>query len=184
MLAQAVGVTEIIVVLAYLLVVVYLGFLGWKRTKSATDYLIAGRGVHPFVMAMSYGATFISTSAIVGFGGVAGMFGMSLLWLTFLNIFVGIFIAFVFLGGPTRRMGHHLDAHTFPELLSRRFESKFLQIFSGLVIFLFIPLYAAAVLIGGCAFIASQFGISYEVALLVFSIIIAAYVVMGGLKGV
>ncbi|MHC4988568.1 MAG: sodium:solute symporter family transporter, partial [Planctomycetota bacterium] len=116
MLAQAVGVTEIIVVLAYLLVVVYLGFLGWKRTKSATDYLIAGRGVHPFVMAMSYGATFISTSAIVGFGGVAGMFGMSLLWLTFLNIFVGIFIAFVFLGGPTRRMGHHLDAHTFPEL--------------------------------------------------------------------
>ena len=55
MLAQAVGVKEIIVVLAYLLVVVYLGFLGWKRTKSATDYLIAGRGVHPFVMAMSYG---------------------------------------------------------------------------------------------------------------------------------
>jgi SSS family solute:Na+ symporter len=184
MLAQAVGVKEIIVVLVYLLVVVYLGFLGWKQTKSATDYLIAGRGVHPFVMAMSYGATFISTSAIVGFGGVAGMFGMSLLWLTFLNIFVGIFIAFVFLGGPTRRMGHHLDAHTFPELLARRFESKFLQVFSGLVIFLFIPLYAAAVLIGGCAFIASQFGISYEVALLVFSVIIAAYVVMGGLKGV
>ena len=28
----------------------------------------------------------------MGFGGVAGLFGMSLLWLTFLNIFVGIFI--------------------------------------------------------------------------------------------
>ncbi len=184
MLAQAVGPVEITVVLAYLLVVVYLGFLGWKRTKSATDYLIAGRGVHPFVMAMSYGATFISTSAIVGFGGVAGMFGMSLLWLTFFNIFVGIFIAFVCLGGPTRRMGHRLDAHTFPELLANRFDSKFIQIFAGLVIFLFIPLYAAAVLIGGCAFIASQFGITYETALLVFSVIIAAYVIMGGLKGV
>jgi SSS family solute:Na+ symporter len=99
MLAQAVGVTEIIVVLAYLLVVVYLGFLGWKRTKSATDYLIAGRGVHPFVMAMSYGATFISTSAIVGFGGVAGMFGMSLLWLTFLNKYLcGHLYCFCFSG--------------------------------------------------------------------------------------
>ena len=184
MLAQAVGAKEIIVVLAYLLVVVYLGFLGWKRTKSTTDYLIAGRGVHPFVMAMSYGATFISTSAIVGFGGVAGMFGMSLLWLTFFNIFVGIFVAFVFLGGPTRRMGHHLDAHTFPELLANRFQSKFIQIFAGLIIFLFIPMYAAAVLIGGCAFIASAFGITYETALLVFSVIIAAYVIMGGLKGV
>jgi len=184
MLAQAVGIKEIIVVIAYLLLVVYLGYLGWKRTKSATDYLVAGRGVHPFVMAMSYGATFISTSAIVGFGGVAGMFGMSLLWLTFCNIFVGIFIAFVCLGGPTRRMGHHLDSHTFPELLANRFESKFIQVFAGLVIFLFIPLYAAAVLIGGCAFIASQFGITYETALLVFSVIIAAYVIMGGLKGV
>ncbi|MEN8127008.1 MAG: sodium:solute symporter family protein [Planctomycetota bacterium] len=184
MLAQGVSVWEIIVVLAYLLVVVYLGFLGYMRTKSATDYLIAGREVHPFVMAMSYGATFISTSAIVGFGGVAGLFGMNLLWLTFFNIFVGIFIAFVFLAPRARRMGHHLDAHTFPEFLARRFESKFLQIFAGLVIFLFIPLYAAAVLIGGSKFIAVQFAIPYETALLVFSVIIAAYVVVGGLKGV
>jgi SSS family solute:Na+ symporter len=52
------------------------------------------------------------------------------------------------------------------------------------VIFLFIPLYAAAVLIGGCEFISTQFGIDYNIALLVFSVIIAAYVVMGGLKGV
>jgi SSS family solute:Na+ symporter len=184
MLAQGVGLTEIFVVLAYLLVVVYLGFLGYMRTKSAADYMIAGRRTHPFVMALSYGATFISTSAIVGFGGVAGMFGMSLLWLTFCNIFVGIFIAFVFLGGPTRRMGHHLDAHTFPELLGRRYGSQFIQVFAGLIIFLFIPLYAAAVLIGGCEFIAVKFGIEYQVALLIFSVIIAAYVIMGGLKGV
>ncbi|AQT70226.1 Proline permease [Anaerohalosphaera lusitana] len=184
LLAQAVGITEILVVLAYLMVTFYLGWLGFKRTKNAADYLIAGRDVHPFVMALSYGATFISTSAIVGFGGVAGMFGMSLLWLTFLNIFVGIFLAFVFLGGPTRRMGHRLKAHTFPELLGKRYQSKFLQIFAGVVIFLFIPLYAAAVLIGGCEFISAKFGVDYQVALLVFSVIIAGYVIVGGLKGV
>ncbi|NLF31718.1 MAG: sodium:solute symporter family protein [Planctomycetes bacterium] len=184
LLAQSLGPVEIIVVVAYFLMVGYLGWLGYTRTKTATDYLVAGRGVHPFVMALSYGATFISTSAIVGFGGVAGMFGMSLLWLTFCNIFVGIFIAFVFLGGPTRRMGHRLEAHTFPELLGRRFESKFIQVFAGLLIFIFIPLYAAAVLIGGCEFIEAKFGIGYDVSVWVFSIIIAAYVVTGGLKGV
>jgi len=188
MLAQTIGPLEIIIVIVYLLVVGYLGWLGFYRTRTATDYLVAGRKIHPFVMAMSYGATFISTSAIVGFGGVAGLFGMSLLWLTFLNIFVGIFIAFVFLGGPARQMGHRLDAHTFPELLGRRYDSKFIQIFSGLVIFLFIPLYAAAVLIGASEFIATQFFPSFEhgymTALLVFSVLIAAYVVVGGLKGV
>jgi SSS family solute:Na+ symporter len=180
----AVGPVEIIVIVVYLMVIGYLGYLGFRRTQSATDYLLAGRQTHPFVMALSYGATFISTSAIVGFGGVAGMFGLSLLWLTFLNIFVGIFISFVFLGGPTRRMGHRLDAHSFPELLGRRYASRFIQVFAGLVIFLFIPLYAAAVLIGGCEFIAEKFNINYNVALLVFSVIIAAYVVVGGLKGV
>jgi SSS family solute:Na+ symporter len=180
----AVAVHEIIIVVLYLMFIGYLGYLGFRRTRSATDYLLAGRQTHPFVMAMSYGATFISTSAIVGFGGVAGMFGMSLLWLTFLNIFVGIFIAFALLGGPTRKMGHRLDAHTFPELIGRRYKSRALQILAGVIIFLFIPLYAAAVLIGGCEFIDTQFGIGYEVALLVFSVLIAAYVVVGGLKGV
>ena len=184
MSAQSVGLLDIIVVLVYLLVIMCLGVVGYMRTKSATDYLIAGRQTHPFVMAMSYGATFISTSAIVGFGGVAGLFGMSVLWLTVCNIFVGIFIAFVVFAPRARRMGHHLDAHTFPELLARRFESPFIQVFSGLVIFLFIPLYAAAVLIGGSVFVAASFGVSYATALLVFSVIIAAYVVVGGLKGV
>ena len=183
-LAQTGGFFEIFVVVTYLLVIMFLGWLGFRRTRNAADYLVAGRKTHPYVMAMSYGATFISTSAIVGFGGVAGMFGMSVLWLVFCNIFVGIFIAFVFLGGPTRRIGHRLDAHTFPELLGRRYESKFIQIFSGLVIAIFIPLYAAAVMIGACAFISSHFGVPYEYALMTFSILIAVYVVVGGLKGV
>ena len=141
MLGQAVSAVQIVLVLVYLLLVAYLGWLGYRRTKTSTDYLVAGRKAHPYIMALSYGATFISTSAIVGFGGVAGMFGMSLLWLTFLNIFLGIFVAFVLLGGPARRMGHRLDAHTFPELLGRRYQSRFIQVFSGLVIFLFIPVY-------------------------------------------
>lgn len=184
LVAQSVGLLEVLAVVCYLAVVAYLGWLGYRRTHSATDYLIAGRKAHPFIMAMSYGATFISTSAIVGFGGVAGLFGMSVLWLTFLNIFVGIFISFVFLGGPTRRMGHKLDAHTFPELLGRRFNSKFIQIFAGLIIFLFMPLYAAAVIIGGTEFVSAAFKIDYHTALLVLSVIVAMYVLAGGLKGV
>ena len=184
------GLADTVVVLVYVLLVAYLGWLGFRRTKTAADYMVAGRKAHPYIMAMSYGSTFISTSAIVGFGGVAGLFGMSLLWLTFLNIFVGIFIAFVLLGGPTRRMGHHLDAHTFPELLGRRYQSKFIQVFAGLIIFVFMPLYAAAVMIGGCEFIATKFNFTgvmttdYRIALLIFTILTGMYVVTGGLKGV
>lgn len=179
-----VAIFDIVVVLLYLFATAYLGWLGYRGTKTTTDYLVAGRKAHPFVMSLSYGATFISTSAIVGFGGVAGMFGMSLLWLTFCNIFIGIFLAFVFLGGPTRDMGHRLDAHTFPELLGRRYQSRLVQVLAGLVIALFMPLYGAAVLIGGTEFISTSFQMDYNAALLLFAVIVATYVFFGGLKGV
>jgi SSS family solute:Na+ symporter len=173
-----------IAVIVYFAIIAYLGWKGYQGTRSALDYMVAGRNVHPYVMAMSYGATFISTSAIVGFGGAAGVFGMGLLWLTFLNIFIGIFLAFVIFGGRTRRMGRQLDAHTFPELMGLRFKSRFIQGFSGIVIFLFMPLYTAAVLIGAAHFLAGKFGLNYEVALFGFAAIVAIYVIMGGLKGV
>ncbi len=172
-----------IIVVVYLLAISYLAWRGYKATQTAADYLVAGRGIHPYIMALSYGATFISTSAIVGFGGVAGLFGLSLLWLTFLNIGVGIFIAFVFFGKRTRAMSHHLGAHTFPEFLGKRYKSKFIQVFSGVVI-LFMVIYASAVLIGAGRHLEGITGISFKIALFVFVLIITGYVIAGGLKGV
>jgi SSS family solute:Na+ symporter len=181
---STVGWVDLVVILLYLLATGYLGWIAYRGTKSASDFLLGGRTTHPFIVAVSYGATFISTAAIVGFGGVAGLFGMSLLWLTFLNIAIGIFVAFAVLGEPTRRIGHHLGAHTFPELLGLRYQSRGIQLFAGGLIFLFMPLYAAAVLTGGSVFAAAQFGIDFEVALLLFSLITVAYVIPGGLKAV
>ncbi len=173
-----------IVVLIYLLMVGYVGYVAWRRTKSSEDYMVAGRQTHPYIMALSYGATFISTAAIVGFGGTAGVYGMGLLWLTFLNILVGIFIAFVFFGKRTRKMGHNLGALTFPEFLSKRFNSRFIQYFSGIVIFVAMPLYAAVVLIGMARFVETTLGLNYNIALITMAIIVAVYVVFGGIRGV
>ena len=173
-----------IIVIIYLALIIYVGYVAWRRTKSADDYMVAGRATHPFIMALSYGATFISTAAIVGFGGVAGVYGMGLLWLTVLNILVGIFIAFVFFGKRTRKIGHNLKALTFPEFLSRRFDSKFIQYFSGAVIFLGMPLYASVVLIGMARFVQTTLSINYNIALVAIAIIVSLYVIFGGIRGV
>lgn len=174
----------IIMVILYLGLVGWLGWLGYRKTTSTLDYMVGGRNIHPYVLAMSYGATFISTSAIVGFGGVAAMFGMSLLWLPFFNILVGILIAFAVFGRRTRRMGVNLDAHTFPELLGRRLDSPFIQRFGGLVIFIFMPLYAAAVLIGASRIVEGLTGLPYIYSVVLFSLLVAVYVILGGIKGV
>ena len=167
----------------YIAIVAYLGWLGYKHTKSSKDYMVAGGNVHPYLMGMAYGATFISTSAIVGFGGVAGFYGMSMLWLTFANIFVGIFIAFVVFGRRTRALGQQLGIYTFPELLGARFESVFIRRFAAIVLLL-MPIYAAAVMIGGARFLQQSMSMDYTAALLIFAAVVVAYVFFGGLRGV
>jgi solute:Na+ symporter, SSS family len=174
----------ITVSLLYLGITVYLGWLGFKHTRSARDYYTAGGEVNPYLMAMGYGAAFISTSAIVGFGGAAAVYGMSLLWLTVFNIIAGIFIAFVWIGRRTRAMGRELSAQTFPELLGKRYNSTFVRKFSAIVITASMPLYAAAVMIGGARFMEMALNVNYSVALLLVAAIVGAYVLAGGMKGV
>ena len=173
-----------ILIAIYACIIGYLGLRGFRKTKSNQDYLLAGRSVNPFVMAMSYGAAFISTSALVGFGGIAGQFGMGLMWLVFMNIAFGIVIAFIFFGHRTRSIGAVLDVKTFPEFIGSRFQSSGMKYFIAAVIFVFIPLYSSVVLISGARFLQEVMGVPYLLALTVFGAVVAVYVIFGGLKGV
>ncbi|MCC4766481.1 sodium/solute symporter [Methanosarcina sp. DH1] len=176
--------TLILLVVIYFTCTFYVARLGYKKNSQTDGYMLAGRRVPPAIMALSYGAAFISTSAIIGFGGVAASLGMGLLWLVFMNIFFGIFIAFVVFGPGTRRMGLNLGAITYPEFIGKRFQSRFIQAFSGLLVAVFMPLYAASVIIGAGRFLETTLGINYNVALLIFIVIIAFYVIKGGLLSV
>ena len=35
-------------------VMIYLGYLGWKKTKSGEDYLLAGKNVKSWIIGLSY----------------------------------------------------------------------------------------------------------------------------------
>ncbi|MDR3269228.1 MAG: sodium:solute symporter family protein [Tannerella sp.] len=173
-----------IIVIIYIFFIAWLGYLGYRHTKDSTDYLLGGRKTNPFIMALSYGATFISTSAIVGFGGFSAAFGMGLQWLCLLNMLVGVIIAFIFFGRKTRKLGAKHNAHTFSQLLGLHYGSRSIQVFIASIIFIGMPLYAAVVMKGGAVFIEEIFHVDYNLALLVFTLIVAGYVITGGIKGV
>ena len=87
-----------LIVLIYLFMLAGISWYAYRNTKNANDYMIGGGNMSSTVMALSYGATFISASAIVGFGGVSAAYGMGIQWLCMLNILVGVIIAFIFFG--------------------------------------------------------------------------------------
>jgi SSS family solute:Na+ symporter len=162
----------------------FIAFLGYKKTKTADDYYVAGRSMGSIVIAFSYGATFISAVALIGFSGISSVFGHSILWLAFLNIGIGILIAFVFYGFRTRKMGLSLNAVTLPELLGNRFNSSKLQASSGLIIAVFMVFYTTAVFLAISTLFQETFGIPYWICVVVFTIVVGIYLLIGGLYAV
>ncbi|MDD1669824.1 MAG: sodium:solute symporter family protein, partial [Methanomicrobiales archaeon] len=168
----------------YMILTLAVGYLGFRQTRGAEDYLLAGRRVGPWILALSYGATFISTSAIIGFGGAAAVYGMGLIWLTVLNIGMGILVAFLLFGKRTREIGKRLGAVTFPDLMGRRYCDGFMQYASAAIILAGMPLYTSAILIGGARFLEKALSLPFGWAVIVLGLVTAVYVVAGGLIAV
>lgn len=161
-----------------------LAYYGYRKTTSEADYLVGGRNINPIIMALSYGATLQSTSAIIGFGGVSANLGFGTLWLAFMNILFGIFVAFALFGTRIRKLSVQLDTHTFSSLLGKRYQSKFITVFSGAMIFLFMPAYTGVVLIGGGRYLQETLNMNFDLAIFILAIIVGGYVISGGIKAV
>ncbi|SFL47369.1 sodium:solute symporter family protein [Salibacterium qingdaonense] len=172
------------ILILYLVIMSCLAYYGYHKTVTEADYLIAGGNINPVVMALSYGATFISTSSLIGFGGTSATFGFGLLWLSALNIIFGVFAAFAIYGTRIRSRAKQLNVFTFPSLLGGMYKSRFVTIFAGTMIFIFMPAYTSIVLIGGGRFIQETMGINYNLGLLLIAAIVTVYVLSGGLRAV
>ncbi len=173
-----------VVAVGYLALTIALGIYGYRKTLRNEDFMVGGRKINPVILALSYGATFLSTAAIIGFGGVSGQLGMGTIWLVALNILVGLIIAFIVFGKRTRRIGKRLNALTFPDFLGRAFNSPFIQVFSAAIILMGMPIYSAAVLLGGVNFVVASLDIDRNVALFGLAIIVTLYVTYGGIIAV
>ncbi|MEI8332110.1 MAG: sodium:solute symporter family protein, partial [Methanomicrobiales archaeon] len=106
--------------------------------------------------------------------------GMGLIWQTVLNIGLGILLAFVMFGKKTREIGLRLSAVTFPDLMCKLYKSPLMQYIAGFVIVISMPHYTDGILIGGARFIEPTLGITYSTSLILFALITAVYVVLGG----
>ena len=171
----------------FLACTIAMGIYGHRNTKGDHKEYLLGKGkTNPLIIALSYGATFLSASAIIGFGGQAAVHGQSLMWLCFLNLFIGLFVAFVFFGKPTRRKGAEVGAATFADLLGKTFRSNKIRAFTAIIIIIMMPIYCAAVLKGGVNSLATITGLQeyYNLLLVILALVIGVYVVYGGIIAV
>jgi len=172
--------------IAFVAVTIVLGLYGYRNTKQNQHFLLGRNKATSVLIALAYGATFLSTSAIIGFGGQAATHGLTLLWLCFLNLALGLLVPFILFAPRVRRIGRKLGASTFADLLGKIYKSKGIRMFTAMLVIIMMPIYAAAVLKGGVNILAVTTGMMdlYDIILIIVAVIVGLYVVYGGIIAV
>jgi SSS family solute:Na+ symporter len=174
---------KIVVISAYAVFTLAIGYLGLKKARTFSDFFLGGRTVGPWMSAFTYAAAYFSAVLFIGFAGKVGWgFGLSGLWIALGNALVGVLGVWGLLGNRIRRMSVELQVTTMPEFLERRYGSRILKFIASLAIFLFLIPYSAAVFIGLSYLFKANFGLAYGTALLFMGLFTAFYLVLGGYK--
>jgi SSS family solute:Na+ symporter len=137
-----------IIFVLYMIFLAVAGIRAKKKTNSLSDFMVAGRSIGPILLGLSYGVTYFSSVLIIGGGEYAWNWGLGTLYIAALNVFVGIFCVFVLFGKRTQRMAKQFGVYTVPQLIARRYDSKFLQYLSSLVILVFETVYLVSIYMG------------------------------------
>jgi len=168
---------------AYVLVIFYVAVTRGKKTKSFNDFFLGGGLIGPWMTAFTYGAAYFSAVIFIGFAGKIGWgFGYSGLWIALGNGLVGVLAVWWIMGARIKRVSRELGVATMPEYLAKRYDSRFLKIFSSAAIFIFMIPYSAAVFIGLSYLFKRNFGLDYVPALIFMGVLTAIYLVLGGYK--
>ncbi|HUV29879.1 MAG TPA: sodium:solute symporter [Acidobacteriota bacterium] len=172
-----------IVIAAFALMTLLIGVVGLRRTRSFSDFFLGGGKVGPWMTAFTYGTAYFSAVLFIGFAGKVGWgFGYSGLWIAVGNSLLGVLAVWWLLGARIKAMSVQYQVATMPEFLEKRYNSRFLKLFSSASIFVFFIPYSAAVFIGLSYLFQSNFNVGYPIALLFMGLFTALYLVMGGYK--
>ncbi|MCP4219281.1 MAG: sodium/solute symporter [bacterium] len=172
-----------VVIGLYALMIVVIGIIGLKKTRSFSDFFLGGGNVGPWMTAFSYGTAYFSAVLFIGFAGKIGWaFGYSGLWIAIFNALIGVLGVWGLMGWKIKKMSMDYKVSTISEYLEKRYNSKFFKLFSAFAIFVFLIPYSAAVFMGLSYLFTSNFGIPYWAALACMGSFTALYIVLGGYK--
>ena len=166
---------------AYLLLMVVIGFVAWRRTRTFDDYILGGRSLGPYVTALAAGASDMSGWLMMGLPGALYLTGASEGWIA-VGLIIGAWFNWRFVAGPLRVYTERANnALTLPDYFTHRFEdrSKLLRILSALVILVFFAIYCASGIVAGARLFESMFGLPYGQAMLWGALVTIVYTFIG-----
>jgi SSS family solute:Na+ symporter len=162
-------------VAAYMLGIVAAGFWGRRKATTQDQFLVAGRSVGPWLYSGTLAAIVLGGASTVGGVKLGYQYGISGMWFVFMFGLGIILLSSVLVGRIL-----DLKLYTMPELLARRYGSS-AQICGGLVMAVYDPMVSVTATIAVGSAVEVIAGIPRTPAILVSSLVMVTYSVLGGM---
>ena len=152
------------------------------RVKEDTtdDYLVAGRGMHPALAALSAVSTWNSGYMFIGFIGFIFINGYSAIWIAAVST-IGQFVAWIWLYKYIQRQGEERGIRSLSSLVSNTTGSPEAKVAAVLSV-IFLSIYAAAQLTAGGVALEVMLNWAPTIGILIGFVLVVAYCYAGGIR--
>jgi len=176
----------VVTFLVYLVGMLIIGIVMYRRTADLSDFVLGGRSLGPAVAALSAGASDMSGWLMLGLPGAIYVSGISESWIA-IGLAIGAYLNWQFIAKRLRVYTEvSNNAITIPDFLENRFKdsSRVLRVISALVILIFFTFYTSSGMVAGAKLFEASFGLSYQLALWIGVIVVVSYTFLGGFLAV
>ena len=171
--------------------VIYLGLLAafaiWSRseTKTLSGYYLAGKKLPFWVVAFSTNATGESGWLLLGLTGMGYAVGAQAYWVVVGEV-IGIALAWGLVSRRLKKLSDEADSITVPDVLASRFDDTWhlVRAIAVVIILVMVTTYITAQLVASGKAFSSFLDMDYKVGVVLGSVIIIAYTLVGGYKAV
>ncbi|MDO5521324.1 MAG: sodium/proline symporter PutP [bacterium] len=168
---------------AYMALVIGIGVYYSKKNKTSDDYFIGGRGLGPWVTAMSAEASDMSSWLLMGLPGVAYLKGFGEAGWTAVGLIIGTYLNWRLIAARLRKYSQvSNNSITIPDFFSNRFRDKknILMTISSVMIIVFFTVYTASGFSACGKLFQTVFKADYHIAMIICGLVIVAYTFIGG----
>lgn len=178
--------TWIVIALAiYFAAMIYIGFRAYRKTSGHEGYMLAGRGLPPWVAALSAGASDMSGWLIMGLPGAIYAAGLIEAWIA-IGLTVGAYLNWLIVAPRLRAYTQvSRNSITVPSFFENRLRdrSRLLRTVSSIIILVFFTIYVSSGMVAGGVFFESAFNGPYVTGMLLVTAITLLYTMFGGFLG-
>ncbi len=159
---------------------VFMGFWAARRSKSAADFFVAGRGVSVGWNASAISGEYLSAASFMGVAAMVMSSGYDALWYPVCYA-CGYLFLLLFIAGPLRRFG----AYTIPDFAEGRYDSPLFRKIAVIFVLFIGCFYTMPQMKGAGTTLAYIFpGLPYWAGVVLVGSVITLNVALGGMKGI